>query len=83
MGFSHDSEFIAAGSEDLKIDIVNSFLILKCNVETGELVNSIKCTSATNSIAWHPSQYVLVYAGDEKDKYGKSDGIVNVFSMDK
>ena len=61
VSFSHDSAFIAsASSQDNFIDITE--------VGTGKQVHSIPCSEAMNSLSWHPSRYLLAYAGDHKDK---------------
>ncbi|ORX75402.1 WD40 repeat-like protein [Anaeromyces robustus] len=70
ISFSHDGEYLASASEDLFIDI--------SNVETGEQVHKIECNAAMNSLAWHPSKYLLAYAGDELDN---KIGIVRVFGF--
>jgi THO complex subunit 3 len=36
-------------------------------VETGESVHTIECFAAMNTVAWHPSKYLLAYAGDEQE----------------
>ncbi|KAJ3281767.1 hypothetical protein HK104_011283 [Borealophlyctis nickersoniae] len=58
IGFSHDGELIATGSEDNMIDI--------SSVESGELVHTLPCDAAVNSVAWHPSKHILAYAGDDQ-----------------
>ena len=42
------------------------------HVDTGTLITKIPVNSPTFSIAWHPKRYLLAYACDDKDKYGKS-----------
>ncbi|KAF9351050.1 MAG: WD40-repeat-containing domain protein [Benniella sp.] len=59
ISFSFDGEFLASASEDLAIDI--------SLVETGESVHTIECFAAMNTVAWHPSKYLLAYAGDEQE----------------
>ncbi|KAI1315829.1 hypothetical protein EDD11_000324 [Mortierella claussenii] len=59
ISFSFDGEFIVSASEDLAIDI--------SHVETGESVHTIQCYAAMNTVAWHPSKYLLAYAGDEQE----------------
>lgn len=58
LSFSHDSQYLASGSEDLVIDIAH--------VETGEQAYAVDSKVAVNSVAWHPSRLILAYAGDEK-----------------
>ncbi|KAG0340037.1 hypothetical protein BG000_000829 [Podila horticola] len=59
ISFSFDGQFLVSASEDLSIDI--------SLVETGESVHKIDCFAAMNTVAWHPSKYLLAYAGDETD----------------
>lgn len=44
LGFSADGQFLAAGSEDLFIDV--------CSVATGEQLHQIPCEAATNALAY-------------------------------
>ncbi len=59
VSYSHDSRYIAAASEDLKIDVAE--------VMTGDCVAQIKTKEAMNTIAFHPKELVLAYAGDGGD----------------
>jgi len=59
IGFSHDSQLLAAASEDQRIDIYH--------VESGEHVHSHNTTFALNAVAWHPDELLLAYAGDERE----------------
>ncbi|KAG0239968.1 hypothetical protein BGW41_007363 [Actinomortierella wolfii] len=59
ISFSHDGEFLASASEDLAIEV--------SLVETGETVHRIECFAAMNTVAWHPSKYLLAYAGEEQE----------------
>lgn len=59
ISFSYDGDFIAVAGKDFFIDV--------SAVSTGQQVRKIdNLTYPVNSIAWHPSKYVLAYAGDEK-----------------
>lgn len=58
VSFSHDSKLLASASEDHFVDIAD--------LETGEKVSEIKLESATFSISFHPKQYLLAYACDDK-----------------
>lgn len=75
ISFSHDGKLLASASEDLVIDIAE--------VASGEKVVDIPVESATFTVAWHPKQYFLAYACDDKDKYErKSDaGSLKVFGF--
>lgn len=68
ISFSFDGEFIASASEDLAIDI--------SSVESGETVHKIECYAAMNTVAWHPSKYLLAYAGDEQESRPGGGGSV-------
>nr|CAD7449932.1 unnamed protein product [Timema bartmani] len=63
ISFSHDGRLLASASEDLVIDIGE--------VETGEKVVDIPVEAATFTVAWHPTQYLLAYACDDKDSYDR------------
>lgn len=63
ISFSHDGRLLASASEDLVIDVGE--------VETGEKVVDIPVEAATFTVAWHPSQYLLAYACDDKDSYDR------------
>ncbi|KAH8416712.1 hypothetical protein KR222_010733 [Zaprionus bogoriensis] len=62
ISFSHDEKLIASASEDLVIDIAYT--------ETGERVTDIHVDASTFTVAWHPKQYLLAYACDEKETIG-------------
>jgi THO complex subunit 3 len=70
ISFSYDSQLLASGSEDLKIDIGH--------VESTEKVAEISVDSPTFTVAWHPSLYLLAYACDDKDKYERDRDAGNV-----
>eukprot|EP01116_Phalansterium_solitarium_P021064 TRINITY_DN6419_c0_g1_i3.p2 TRINITY_DN6419_c0_g1~~TRINITY_DN6419_c0_g1_i3.p2 ORF type:complete len:311 (-),score=53.57 TRINITY_DN6419_c0_g1_i3:802-1734(-) len=59
LSFSHDSQLLAAASEDMRIDIYH--------VESGEHVYSHITNFALNAVAWHPEELLLAYAGDERE----------------
>lgn len=74
ISFSHDGKLIASASEDLMIDIAHT--------ETGEKVTDISVTSATFTVAWHPKQYLLAYACDDKDLERRREaGSLKVFGF--
>ncbi|TKY85891.1 hypothetical protein EX895_005432 [Sporisorium graminicola] len=80
IGFSFDGELLAAGGEDpfISINATNPTLGLDSN-ETDQ-VHKVPLGASTmiNTLAWHPSKYVLAYAGDEAPK---DTGIVRVFNL--
>lgn len=63
LGFSADGQYLAAGSEDLFIEIAS--------VATGETVHQINCDrgEATNALAWHPSLPVLAFGCDRSETH--------------
>ncbi len=79
IGFSHDGEFLAAGGEDPFISI-NATNTTGGEKEDGDQVHKIQLGPSTmiNTLAWHPSKYVLAYAGDEAQK---DVGTVRVFNL--
>lgn len=34
-----------------------------------------------NTLAWHPKELILAYAGDEKDKYGRDAGSIRILGF--
>jgi hypothetical protein len=48
------------------------------HVDSGETVHTLKVSGAPTTLAWAPSQsrYVLAYAGESMDRYGRPDGSV-------
>ena len=55
---------------------------MKAHLETGEHVISIPCNSAMNSISWNPKEYLLAFAGDDKD-YNKDKGSIHIFGVNQ
>uniref|UniRef100_A0A0A9Y7W3 THO complex subunit 3 n=1 Tax=Lygus hesperus TaxID=30085 RepID=A0A0A9Y7W3_LYGHE len=64
LSFSYDGALIASASEDLFIDI--------SEVETGQLVADVPVEAPTFTVSWHPKQYLLAYACDDKDSYDRN-----------
>jgi len=58
ISFSHDGQFIAAGSEDSVIDI--------SDVTSGTSLFALGVKGATNVVSWHPSRHLLAYATEEE-----------------
>ncbi|EME31787.1 THO complex subunit 3 [Galdieria sulphuraria] len=58
ISFSHDGQFIAAGSEDSVIDI--------SDILNGRQTYALGVKGATNVVAWHPSRHLLAYATEEE-----------------
>jgi len=81
LSFNHDGRLLAAGSEDLVIDIAF--------VETGEKVATVSCNAFPFCVAWHPSQNILAYVTDDKSKHNekhsrdsdKTTGCVKLFGL--
>eukprot|EP00962_Isochrysis_galbana_P059606 scaffold33302_cov129-Isochrysis_galbana.AAC.2 len=73
LAFSHDSAYIASGSEDPLIDIAH--------VATGKQAFGIPCKAPSNTVAWHPKKMLLAYAGDDKDKMGRDEGSIRIFGF--
>lgn len=72
ISFSHDGQFLASASEDSYIDI--------SHVELGQSVKHIDCSAAMNTVAWHPYEYHLAFAGDEKASDGTYAGNFKIWS---
>ncbi|XP_014257168.1 THO complex subunit 3 [Cimex lectularius] len=64
LSFSHDGALLASASEDLFIDV--------SEVETGLHVTDIPVEAPTFTVAWHPKQYLLAYACDDKESYDRN-----------
>lgn len=73
VSFSHDSKLLASASEDHFIDIAD--------IETGEKVTEISLLSAAFAISWHPKQYLLAYACDDKKDGSREAGNLRVFGF--
>jgi THO complex subunit 3 len=75
ISFSHDGRLLASASEDLIIDIGDT--------ETGEKIADIAVDAATFTVAWHPKQYLLAYACDDKEQNDrrKDAGNLKVFGF--
>ncbi|XP_053200655.1 THO complex subunit 3-like [Panonychus citri] len=73
ISFSHDGKLLASGSEDLLIDI--------SYVETGEKITGVPVDSPTFTVAFHPSRYILAFACDDKDTFGRDCGTVKIFGL--
>jgi len=82
LSFNHDGTMLAAGSEDLVIDIAHTY--------TGEKITTISCNAFPFCVAWHPKQNLLAFVTDDKTKHGekhssrdsdKSTGCVKLFGL--
>lgn len=60
LSFSYDGQLLASASEDLLIDI--------SWIDSGERVAEVPVEAPTFTVAWHPKQYLLAFACDDKDK---------------
>ena len=49
----------------------------------GARVHEVPCESQTFAVAWHPRQYLLAYACDDKHKYDRNRdaGTVKLFGL--
>ena len=81
IGFSFDGELLAAGGEDRYISINATNPELGRDKGEGDGVWKVQLGQGTmiNTLAWHPSKYVLAYAGDEASK--GDVGMVRVFNL--
>jgi len=64
--FSHDGSLLVSAAEDHFIDIADT--------STGEQLYSLESRCAMNSVAWHPTKFILAYAGDEKGDTSRMSG---------
>jgi THO complex subunit 3 len=73
ISFSHDGNLLASASEDLTIDV--------SDIDTGEKISEISVDAPTFTVAWHPKQYLLAYACDEKDSSRRDAGNLKVWGF--
>jgi len=74
LSFSFDGQLLAAASEDQAINITY--------IETGDVVHKIETPDGTFSVAWHPTQLLLAFAGDEKARDGdRAAGTIRLFGV--
>lgn len=73
ISFSHDGKLLASASEDLIIDIGD--------ITTGEKIADIAVETATFTVSWHPKQYYLAYACDDKDSSRRDAGNLRVWGF--
>ena len=75
IGFSFDGELLAAGGEDREL-----LMLATARGLDDDQVARLALGPGTmiNTLAWHPSKYVLAYAGDEP---AKDVGVVRVFNL--
>ncbi|SPO25478.1 related to THO complex subunit 3 [Ustilago trichophora] len=81
IGFSFDGELLAAAGEDAFITINATTTATSEKSQGGDQVHKIALAAGTmiNTLAWHPSKYVLAYAGDETLQ--KDVGCVRIFNL--
>ena len=74
VAFSHDSRYIASGSEDSFVSI--------SDVRSGTRVRAIACGAPTNAVSWHPSRHCLAFANDaDGSSSARTDiGVISVSS---
>jgi THO complex subunit 3 len=83
LSFSHDTEFLAVGSEDpfIAIEHINTGSLV-AKVSTGKANSEAKAGIPINSVAWHPSKHILAFAGSEvDDRTGKPTGSIKLFGL--
>lgn len=75
LSFSYDGKMLASGSEDLYVDIAD--------VTNGEKITDIPIDAATFTVAWHPKQYLLAFACDDKEQFDRKrdTGNLKVFGF--
>lgn len=60
IGFSHEGRFLAAATEEGGVEVTA--------VASGARVGMVKGGVPVNSVAWHPRQYILAIAGEERER---------------
>ncbi len=64
---------MAAGSEDHCIDI--------SWVKSADRVGDLKCDGETYTMAWHPKQYILAFASDDRMTTYREVGHVKLYGF--
>lgn len=59
VSFSYDSKYLASGSDDSIIDVAD--------IHTGEQVVSVEVSDPTLTLDFHPKDYILAYALNDRD----------------
>ena len=83
LSFSHDTEFLAVGSEDpfIAIEHINTGSLV-AKVSTGKASCEAKAGIPINSVAWHPNKHILAFAASEvDDRTGKPTGSIKLFGL--
>ncbi len=73
LSFSHDSQLIAYGGKDCKIEIAD--------VESGARVHMINIQDETLSVAFHPSSLLLAYSTVDKVRGGGDVQLINCIPL--
>ncbi|CAB0041922.1 unnamed protein product [Trichogramma brassicae] len=81
--FDPTGRYFATGSADALRLLLKILIIDIGEVETGEKVTDIPVEAATFTVAWHPKQYLLAFACDDKDSYDRKRdaGSLKVFGF--
>ncbi|SPC62597.1 related to THO complex subunit 3 [Ustilago sp. UG-2017b] len=81
IGFSFDGELLASGGEDAFISINATDPSLGVRSGSGDQVCKIPLGQGTmiNTLSWHPSKYLLAFAGDQANS--KDPALVRVCSL--
>ncbi len=70
VSFSFDGNLLATASEDHKICLFNT--------HTSQNVYTIQCKAPQHTVSWHPNQFIIAYAGEEKGKGKEEDGSIHM-----
>lgn len=64
--FSCDGEWLAAGGEDAEISLVcANYSSPQISTASERIVHQIPVTATINTLAWHPSKFLLAYGGTD------------------
>lgn len=83
ISFSHDSEFLAVGSEDpfIAIEHIKTGALV-AKISTGKASSESRAGIPINAVTWHPSKNILAFAGSEvDDRTGKPTGTIKLFGI--
>lgn len=75
LAFSYDGQYLASATEQKQIVIYDP--------RTGEIIQTLDTPGPQESLAWHPSKYVLAFAGEDDSKEGKAEPTFRIIGLGK
>lgn len=56
---------------------MKTLYLFQTDVDTGEVIHSIKCAFPMSTVAWHPSRLILAYAGEDVDTFRPAGHVID------